>query len=69
MALNAIAGIAVALAPYLPFTTPQVFTMLGIPEEPHWHPAVVPAGARLGEAVPLFTKLDPTMLAAEDDEG
>jgi len=69
VALNAIAGIAVALAPYLPFTTPQVFAMLGIPEEPHWHPAVVPSGTRLGAATPLFTKLDPETLGAEDDEG
>jgi methionyl-tRNA synthetase len=69
VALNAIAGIAVALGPYLPFTSPKVFAMLGIPEEPHWHPSVVPAGAVLGAAEPLFAKLDPDVLDSADDEG
>jgi hypothetical protein len=43
--------------------------MLGIPEEPHWHPSVVPAGAVLGAAEPLFAKLDPDVLDSADDEG
>ncbi|MCP3974467.1 MAG: methionine--tRNA ligase [bacterium] len=69
VALDAIAGIAVALAPYLPFTSPRVLEMLGIPQEPHWHPPVVPAGTKLGPAVPLFAKVDLELLDSPDDEG
>lgn len=69
VALDAIAGIAVALAPYLPFTSPRVFEMLGIPLEQHWHPPVVPAGTNLGPAVPLFAKVDLDLLDGPDDEG
>ncbi len=66
VALNAIAGIAVALRPYLPFTTPRVFAALGITEEPHWHPAVVPAGTQLGPVEPLFAKVEIEMFSAEE---
>ncbi len=69
VALDAIAGIAVALAPYLPFTSPQVLEMLGVPPGPHWHPPVVPAGTKLGPAVPLFAKVDLDLLDSPDDEG
>ena len=68
VALNAIAGIAVALRPYLPFTSPKVFAVLGIDEEHHWHPTVVPAGTSLGPAEHLFAKLDPDLLGSPDDE-
>ncbi|MFC2177503.1 hypothetical protein ACFLRH_03710 [Actinomycetota bacterium] len=69
VALNAIAGIAVALGPYLPFTSPKVLATLGIGEESHWHPTVVPAGVSLGPAEHLFAKLDPELLDSADDEG
>ena len=69
VALNAIAGIAVALAPYLPFTSPRVFATLGIGDEPHWHPAVVPAGTELGPAELLFAKIETDMLDSADVEG
>jgi len=66
VALNAISGIAVALAPYLPFTSSRVFAILGLDEEAHWHRAAVAAGTRLGAAEPLFTKLDPDVLGFSD---
>ena len=62
VALNAIAGIAVALGPYLPFTTPRVFEILGIDRPVHWHPSLVAAGTQLGEVKPLFSKIDPDAL-------
>ena len=65
VALNAIAGIAVALGPYLPFTSPRVFTMLGLDQEQHWHRPVVPAGTTLGPVAPLFVKVDAEMLDAD----
>lgn len=67
VALDAIAGIAVALGPYLPFTSPRVLEMLGIPAEAHWHPPVVPAGTRLGPAEPLFAKVDAELLDSFDE--
>jgi len=65
VALNAIAGIAVALGPYLPFTSPLVFEMLGLAPEQHWHRPVVAAGTQLGPVAPLFAKVDAEMLDAD----
>ncbi|NND03110.1 MAG: methionine--tRNA ligase [Acidimicrobiia bacterium] len=65
VALNAIAGIAVALGPYLPFTTPRVFEMLGLETEQHWHRPVVATGTQLGPVDPLFAKVDAEMLDAD----
>lgn len=66
VALNAIAGIAVALSPYLPFTSPRVLEALGVTRNQHWHRPVVAAGTVLGPAEPLFAKVDPDVL---DDAG
>jgi methionyl-tRNA synthetase len=58
-AIQAIATLRVGLAPYLPFTTRTVGTMLGLGEEVvGWAPATVPAGTTLGAVSPLFTKLE-----------
>jgi methionyl-tRNA synthetase len=61
-ALQAIAGVAVAFAPYTPFTAQQVHEWLGGEArlDGHgWLRTEVPAGAALGEATPLFRKMDP----------
>jgi methionyl-tRNA synthetase len=67
VALNAIAGIAIALSPYLPATSATVLASIGVPvtgRAPEWARPKVSVGAELGPAVPLFSKVDP---AAEVD--
>jgi len=62
VALEAIAGIAVALSPYLPFTTVKVLEACSIPMGPHgpsWNRPEVQAGTRLGDLGPLYTKMEP----------
>ena len=61
VALNAIAGVAVALAPYLPVTSVHVLDTLGIAvtgRAPVWERPAVAAGTTLGAATPLFSKVD-----------
>ena len=62
-AIQAIAGIRVAICPYLPHSSATVGEMLGIgaPIE-DWSAPTVPGGQPLGEIVPLFTKLDEGVL-------
>jgi methionyl-tRNA synthetase len=67
VALNAVGGVAVALAPYLPVTSVRVLEVLGVAvngRAPEWRLPSVTAGAKLGPAEPLFTKVE---LAAEAD--
>ena len=62
-AIQAIAGIRVALHPYLPHTSAVVGEMLGLGGEVgEWSAPGVPGGQPLGEIVPLFAKLDETVL-------
>ncbi|HEX6946565.1 MAG TPA: methionine--tRNA ligase [Acidimicrobiia bacterium] len=62
-AIQAIAGIRVALHPYLPHSSAAVGEMLGIGAGiGGWSPVEVPGGQPLGEIVPLFTKLDEHVL-------
>ena len=61
-ALNAIAGIAVALYPYLPFTTTRLLPALGIEiggQGPSWERPEVAAGTRLDPVGPLYAKMEP----------
>jgi methionyl-tRNA synthetase len=61
-ALNAIAGVAVGLSPYLPFTSQQVYETLGssgLIADAGWARPAVAAGTELGPAEPLFTKVEP----------
>ena len=59
VALNAIATVAVALYPYLPFTSPRVLDALGAgANEVRWEGPVVESGRTLGELPPLFAKMD-----------
>ncbi|MBX6389979.1 MAG: methionine--tRNA ligase [Frankia sp.] len=59
--VQAIAGIAVALAPFLPFSTERLADVLGV-DLTVWKRQQVPAGRRLEWPGPLFTKLDPKAL-------
>jgi len=70
VALNAIAGIATALAPYLPHTSPRVSAMLGLDiDTVHWHCRAVAPGQSLGAAVPLFAKVDLDLLLGDEVDG
>jgi methionyl-tRNA synthetase len=57
-ALQAVAGINVALSPYVPFAAAAVAEALGEPADQGWARAEVPAGRQLGPLAPLFSKLD-----------
>ncbi|HVR32999.1 MAG TPA: methionine--tRNA ligase [Acidimicrobiia bacterium] len=58
-ALQAIAGLRIVFAPYLPFTTATLGTMLGLSSEPGgWVRPDVAEGSQLGEVTALFTKLE-----------
>ncbi len=62
-AIQAISGIRVALAPYLPYTTEVLGEMLALPATPeNWSRPEVRSGTKLGEVVPLFLKLEDDVL-------
>ena len=66
IALQAIAGLVVAFAPFTPFSSATIHGWLGLDgtlEEGGWERPEVPAGTRLGEATPLFARVE----LAEDD--
>jgi methionyl-tRNA synthetase len=66
IALQAIAGLVVAFAPFTPFSSATIHGWLGLDgtlEEGGWQRPEVPAGTRLGEATPLFARVE----LAEDD--
>jgi len=61
VALNAISGVAAALAPYLPFTSPKVLAGLGVevPDSgPRWEPGPVESGTAIAEPRPLFARVE-----------
>lgn len=62
-AVQAISGIRVALAPFMPDATETLGATLGLPATPtSWARPEVPGGTALGEITPLFTKLDSDVL-------
>lgn len=71
VALQAIAGLAVAFAPYTPFSSATIHGWLGLPgtlEDGGWRRPDVPAGTRLGEATPLFARVElPEAAPSEGD--
>ena len=68
-AIQAIAGLRVAFAPYLPFSSARLGEMLGVGAAIEgWSRNPVPAGTRLGDIAPLFVKLEPDVLIAETDD-
>ena len=69
VALNAISGIATLLQPFLPFTSPRTWAMLGHEgeiEAAGWRHTPVEAGTLLPEPQPLFKKLDRSIVAEEE---
>jgi methionyl-tRNA synthetase len=67
-ALQAIAGVAVAFAPYTPFSSQRIHEWLGGEGEltgHGWRRSTVPAGTTLGDAEPLFRKME---LPADDED-
>jgi methionyl-tRNA synthetase len=62
-AIQAISGLRIGFAPYLPFTAATLGTMLGLEAEPKdWSRPEVDEGQPLGEITPLFVKLEPDVL-------
>jgi methionyl-tRNA synthetase len=58
-AIQAISGIRVALAPFIPDATETLGATLGLPPTPtNWTRPEVSGGTELGEISPLFTKLE-----------
>jgi methionyl-tRNA synthetase len=60
-ALQAIAGLAVAFAPYVPFSSATILGWLGLDEDVTaigWRRPEVAVGAVLGAAVPLFPRVE-----------
>ncbi len=68
-AIGAISGLNVALSPYLPFTCESLHGFLGN-ETPlktvGWELAIPAAGQPLGDATPLFKKLEPSIVDEEE---
>ena len=61
VALQAIAGLVVAFAPFTPFSSATIHGWLGLGstlEEGGWRRPDVPAGTRLGDAAPLFARVE-----------
>ena len=68
-ALNVISAIATLLQPFLPFTSPEAWRMLGHDgdiERAGWRRADVTPGAPLPEPRPLFRKLDEALVDEEE---
>ncbi len=65
-ALSAIAGLAVAFAPYLPFSSERVGRMLGLGPTTEWARPDLAPGSPLGPVSPLFVKLDDDALDDQD---
>jgi methionyl-tRNA synthetase len=67
-AINVISGLKTALYPFLPFSSQKVHEYLGFDgrvEDHGWKPQQVPAGQKLKEPKPLFTKLDERIVEEE----
>jgi len=68
-ALNAIAGLRTALAPYLPFTCERLSGYLGTEtsiRELGWQLHALRPGTPLQKPAPLFRKLEPSVVAEEE---
>ena len=64
-ALAAVAGVRVALSPYLPFSTVALDDELGPVDA--WHRREPVPGSSIGKPAPLFAKVDVVELLAGDD--
>ena len=63
VAIQAVAGVRAAFAPYLPFSTRTLGDTLGLGDVEAWERPQVGAGSLLGDVSPLFTKLDSDVLS------
>jgi methionyl-tRNA synthetase len=69
VALRVISYLKTLLAPFLPFTSQKLHTMLGFDgslEDGGWSVSEVQPGQQLATPEPLFTKLDDSVVEAED---
>ena len=65
-AIQAISGLRVAFAPYLPFTTETLGVMIGLgPVVNSWGRPDLPAGTTLGDISPLFKKLEDDIISED----
>jgi methionyl-tRNA synthetase len=67
-AINVISRLKTMMSPYLPFSSQKVHEYLGFDgkiEDAGWQPQAVPAGQKLREPKPLFTKLDESIIEEE----
>ncbi len=67
-AINVISRLKTMLCPFLPFSSQKVHEYLGFDgkvEDAGWKPQPVPAGQKLKEPKPLFTKLDEKIIEEE----
>jgi methionyl-tRNA synthetase len=72
VALQAIAGLVVAFAPFTPFSSATIHGWLGLSgtlEGSGWRRPEVPAGTRLGEATPLFARVELPEPEPDEDAG
>ena len=72
VALQAIAGITVAFAPFTPFSSATIHGWLGLSgslEGSGWRRPVVEPGTRLGDASPLFARVELAEADPEDAAG
>ena len=68
-ALNVISGLATLLQPFLPFTSPRAWALVGHEgaiEAAGWQRSPVEAGTPLPSPSPLFRKLDPSIVEEEE---
>ena len=67
-AINVISRLKTMMSPFLPFSSQKVHEYLGFDgkvEDAGWRPQLVPAGQKLREPKPLFTKLDESIIEEE----
>ena len=68
IAINVISRLKTMMSPFLPFSSQKVHEYLGFDgkvEDAGWLPQSVPAGQKLREPKPLFTKLDASIIEEE----
>ena len=68
-AIQAIAGLATLLQPFLPFTSPRAWALAGCEgeiEAAGWQRTPVAASTPLPEPAPLFRKLDDSLVDEEE---
>ena len=68
-AIQVISGVATLLQPFLPFTSPQAWALIGQKtdiETVGWKHTAIQPGTKLPKPEPLFLKLDPELVSEEE---